>query len=253
MQTTCFEVYRKCAKAIHEGVLIVKQSKKDKEFFFQNWCHDRVLETGYHVEAEGRNSYPDFRIVEQAEGYEIKGLAYPGRENSYDANSNIPSGVHNGRQIFYIFGRYPSEGEENEDGKTVLPVTDLVICHGDFLNAYRDYVHENKHVKGFGTFGDIMIRDRKMYVCPTPFAIADGVVGLCTLILPENFSTIPEDFTEVGTVERIEAEKILTGYSFNLETNVIASTTIPNPRAGEKHIFKAYRCTFESKKQVNNK
>jgi len=38
----------------------------------------------------------------------------------------------------------------------------LVICHGDFLNADHDYVHKNKSVKGFGTYGDILIRDRKM-------------------------------------------------------------------------------------------
>ena len=41
---------------------------------------------------------------------------------------------------------------------------DLVVCHGDFLNADHDYVHKNKSVKGFGSYGDIMIRDRKMYV-----------------------------------------------------------------------------------------
>lgn len=46
-----------------------------------------------------------FGLVEKPEGYEIKGLAYPGREKDYDANSNVPTGFHNGRTIFYIFGR----------------------------------------------------------------------------------------------------------------------------------------------------
>jgi hypothetical protein len=91
-----------------------------------------------------------------------RGLAYPGREVNYDSNSQVPSGSHNGRTIFYVFGRYPAE----PDGDS-FPVLDLVICHGDFLNADHEYAHKNKNVKGFGSYGDIMIRDRKMYVAPS--------------------------------------------------------------------------------------
>ena len=65
----------------------------------------------------------------------VKGLAYPGRELNYDCNSQAPSGEHNGRIIYYVFGRYPVE----PDG-TRYPVLDLVVCHGDFLNAHHDYV-----------------------------------------------------------------------------------------------------------------
>ena len=46
-------------------------------------------------------------MVEHTEGYEVKGLAYPGREANFDSNSQVPSGLHNGRTIFYVFGRYP--------------------------------------------------------------------------------------------------------------------------------------------------
>ena len=60
---------------------------------------------------------------------------------------------------------------------------DLVVCRGDFLNADHTYVHKNKSVKGFGSYGDIMIRDRKMYVAPTPFwtnaLMADPGRGFC--------------------------------------------------------------------------
>lgn len=48
-------------------------------------------------------------MVEQTEGYEIKGLAWPGRERDYDSNSQVPTGYHNGRQIFYVFGRYSAD------------------------------------------------------------------------------------------------------------------------------------------------
>ena len=51
------------------------------------------------------------------------------------------------------------------------------------MNADHDYEHKNKSVKGFGSYGDIMIRDRKMYVVPTPFHIVNGVAHQHTLIV----------------------------------------------------------------------
>ncbi|MDQ3345019.1 MAG: hypothetical protein M3473_01780 [Chloroflexota bacterium] len=96
---------------------------------------------GEPVEVGGRNSYPDFRMVRETEGYELKGLAYPGRDATFDSNSQIPTGLHNGRTIYYVFGRYPKQPDGNE-----YPVLDLVICHGDFLNVTRDYEHQNKSV-----------------------------------------------------------------------------------------------------------
>ena len=66
-----------------------------------------------------------------------------------------------------MFGRYP----QDPDGKR-YPVLDLVLCHGRFLNADNTYVHKNKSFRGFGSYGDILVRDRKMYVAPTPFALA---------------------------------------------------------------------------------
>lgn len=184
--------------------------------------------------------------MEKPEGYEIKGLAYPGREKDYDANSNVPSGKHNGRTIFYIFGRYPSNKEENQ---TEYPVIDLVICHGDFLNAQHDYVHKNKHVDGFGTYGDIMIRDRKMYVVPTPFALTKGTEGLVTLIIPDDYS-VPEGFVCVGDLIRTEDDKLVGGYSFDLRTNELKANMVENPNAGKQHKFKAYRCSGQSTKKV---
>ncbi len=98
-----------------------------------------------------------------------KGLAYPGRTANFDSNSQVPSGFHNGRTVYYVFGRYPKK----PDGKT-YPVLDVVLCHGNFLNADHEYVHKNKSTKGFGSYGDILIRDRKMYVVPTPFHLGNA-------------------------------------------------------------------------------
>ena len=148
--STILNVFSCCVDATREGKLIRRESRQDKEFHFQDWVRARLDETGFYHEVGGRNSYPDFRMVNFTEGYEVKGLAYPGREVNYDSNSQVPSGNHNGRTIFYIFGRYPG----TPDGDT-YPVLDLVICHGDFLNADHEYTHKNRSIKGFGSYGDI--------------------------------------------------------------------------------------------------
>ena len=73
-----------------KGKFIRRESAKDKEFHFQNWIGSRLAETKFHYELGGRNSYPDFRLVSFTEGYEVKGLAYPGRVVNYDSNSQVP-------------------------------------------------------------------------------------------------------------------------------------------------------------------
>jgi hypothetical protein len=126
----------------------------------------------------------------------------------------------------------------------------LVICHGDFLNADHSYVHKNKNVKGFGAYGDILIRDRKMYVAPTPFAITDGTTGLKTLIVPENIE--PDSrVQEVGRFTRIESDTLLIGYTFDLRRNELQAERISNPNAGAEHRFVAYRLASDAPKPVS--
>lgn len=252
MSTTCFSVFEQCVLAMHNGELIESVSAKDKEFHFQNWFQKRLDGLGMHYEASGRNTYPDFCLVESPEGYEIKGLAWPGRERDYDSNSQVPTGFHNGRKIFYVFGRYPKDLSPYPDqggGKREYLVVDLVLCHGDFLNADHNYVHKNKSVKGFGTYGDIMIRDRKMYVAPTPFTLTEGTTGLPTMIVPEDLKA-PSNFKEVGRLTPVEAETLVVGYTFDLRTNDLDAETIPNPNVGTEHRFVAYRHESQTSKEV---
>ena len=229
------EIFRRCYEAIEEGRLIERETRKDKEFHFQNWFRSRLLDTGLHFEEGGRNSYPDFRLVQSTEGYELKGLAYPGRDATFDSNSQVPVGLHNGRAIFYVFGRYP----KRPDGNT-YPVIDLVLVHGDFLNAQHEYEHKNKSIKGFGTYGDLMIRDRKMYVVPTPFRLTEGLAHHRTLILPRE-QELGEGFIEVGYLSRVEADNLVASYTFDLRTNALRAEMIPNPNAGLEHHFRAWR------------
>ncbi|HEV3083334.1 MAG TPA: hypothetical protein VGY66_26350, partial [Gemmataceae bacterium] len=77
---TVLFVFQRCVEAIGNGELIKRESRKDKEFHFQNWFRKRLEGANFHFQLGGRNTYPDFSIVEEAEGYEIKGLAYPGRD-----------------------------------------------------------------------------------------------------------------------------------------------------------------------------
>lgn len=235
MFDSVFRIFACCAAAMGKGEMITRISRQDKEFHFQNWFRSRLEDTGLNFEVGGRNSYPDFRMVSSTEGYEIKGLAYPGREANYDCNSQVPTGFHNGRIIYYVFGRYPSDPDGDQ-----YPVLDLVICHGDFLNANHDYVHKNRSVRGFGSYGDIAIRDRKMYVAPTPFGLTDGTAHQRTLILPQDFAT-PKGFFRAGEMTRVEADELVIGYRFDLLTNELTAEMVPNPGAGRQHHFRAWR------------
>ena len=231
------QVFLECERARAEGDLIQRVSASDKEYHFQNWVGDRIAACNLASDDPGRNTYPDFRLVNYPEGYEVKGLEFPGREADYDSNSQVPTGEHNGREVFYVFGRYP----KSERGVDEYPVVDLTVCHGSFLNADSDYVHKNKSFRGFGSYGDILVRDRKMYVVPTPFALASGTSGLATLILPADYQVQSSNLIQVGELDRVEVDEVLVSYEFNMQTNDLVTHKEPNPNAGKVHSFRAYR------------
>jgi hypothetical protein len=234
--SSCSVAFLAMSRAAEAGVLVTRANRQDKEFHFQNWVDNRLTDADLRHDPSGRNVYPDFTLIDYPEGYEVKGLAWPGREANYDSNSRVPSGEHNGRQVFYVFGRYPANVEENE-----YPLVDLVVCHGDFLNADHNYVHQNKSFEGFGSYGDIMVRDRKMYVAPTPFALTHGTTGQRTLIVPAAVDIDSAELEVVGTLVRTEAADIVIGYEFDLTSNELTPKLAPNPSAGKQHTFKAYR------------
>lgn len=235
MPSPIVDVFLQCDRAVRRGQLIRRTSRTDKEFHFQDWFQTRLDELHLAYDPPARNSYPDFRMVHSPVGYEVKALAYPGREATYDANSQMPTGFHNGRTVYYVFGRYPKDPDGDH-----YPVIDLVLFHGDFLNANHEYVHENKHVTGFGSYGDIMIRDRKMYVAPTPFALTDGTAGQRTLILSSD-AEADYRLESCGELVRVETARLLVGYNADLRENTIAPQYVDNPSAGVEHRFTAYR------------
>ncbi|MDP3851373.1 MAG: hypothetical protein Q8Q59_12770 [Luteolibacter sp.] len=238
-------IFLECARAIDSSVLIDKVSTTDKEYSFQNWFSDRLASIRLNFDEPSRNACPDFRLVDHALEFELKGLGFPGREANYDCNSQIPSGRHNGREIYYVFGRYPAKYSDKS-----YPVYDLVMCHGDFLNADHSYVHKNKNLKGFGSYGDMMIRDRKMYVAPTPYALTLGTERQVTLIASRNFNP-SQRLKRAGAISRTESANLIRGYSFDMMTHELKASLVTNPDAGKKHSFSVFRASNSNGPEVS--
>ncbi len=94
-----------------------------------------------------------------------------------------------------------------------------------------------------------MIRDRKMYVAPTPFGLVDGVAHTQTLILPQGIPAA-RGFREVGCIVRTEASELIVGYAFDLRSNILTPQKVPNPGSGRDHPFMAWRLAGGSRQAV---
>jgi putative DNA methylase len=127
---------------------------------------------------------------------------------------------------------------------------DLVICHRDFLNADHEYKHGNKGVTGFGSYGDILIHDRKMYVVPTPFRLIEGVAHQQTLILSAHETAWRDFFNDrqlltlgwlQGSIARIADEPtraaLLTLFSGVLEFNNLFASYKGEGTGAVRHMF----------------
>ena len=85
-----------------------------------------------------------------------------------------------------------------------------------------------------------MIRDRKMYVAPTPFGLTNGTAHHQTLILPAALEA-DERFESVGDLVRVESAQLVVGYTFDLRNNTLTPECVPNPSVGREHRFRAWR------------
>ena len=235
--STSWHILDACHRAVQE-LIPTNRRRNDKEFHFQNWILDRIHEVGLSVHEPGRNTYPDFSLIDTDEAYEVKGITAGSRETSFDSNSALPAGTHRGKSVFYVFGRYQNE---LTGGEAPL-VLDVAIVHGSFLNAGPGFVADNQSMRVMGSYGHILLRDRKMYVPQSPYRLLTNLRGHCTLILPADM-TPPKgsSFATVGAFERRESEQILVGYRADLVRNSLEGEFAANPNGGRVHPFVAYR------------
>jgi hypothetical protein len=244
--THSVEIFLASQKAIDAGVCMTPRSANDKEYFPQDWFSDRVKGLGLPYAQQGRNSYPDFWVGDEAhapvEGYEIKSLAFtngrPARKD-YDSNSTIPSGRKEGRDVFLVFFLYTGSGAD------ARPLHSLCIAHGDLINADHDVaaVHVNEGIGGFGSYGDGFIRDRKMYRFPHPFTLHPEGLSRCRLIVPSGWKVADPRLKRVDIVDRTVSARALRGYSIRLDGKTKAiKDAVERDDAGQVRSFDVFEC-----------
>ena len=243
--STVWKIFHQCEVAVANQSRTYRLSN-DKEFHFQNWVYERILDAGYTSSAVGRNTYPDFPIDNEEDAYEVKGITAGSREKDFDSNSALPSGEHAGKRIYYIFGRYESVDQGAENPR----VLDLVLVDGAFINAGSPFMASNKSLRVLGAFGDILLRDRKMYAPYTPYKWLTGLRGSATLIIRASEEPPSPDFSVVGKFVRVESNKILVGYRADLKANTLVGEFEDNPSGGQSHEFVAYRSVQASRNDI---
>ena len=211
-------IFLEAANAMRSGVPMIPRSASDKEYFPQDWFIDRVDAVRFARDQQGRNSYPDFWVTSGnvTEGYEIKSLAFergrPARSD-YDCNSTVPSGRKGNRDIFLAFFLYTGRGDAPR------PVHSLAIAHADVINCDFETAdeHENPAIHDFGSFGDGFIRNRKMYVFPTPFTIHPPGIGRASLIVPADWNIADPRLVRVAQIGRAISPTRISGYTIHLK------------------------------------
>jgi hypothetical protein len=252
MQTHAVTLFLEMVGAIRSRVLMKPRSPSDKEYFAQDWFIDRLRVTPLKFQQQGRNSYPDFWVYDDAvkEGYEIKSLAFvaptpmqaqqglsgkPARKD-LDFNSTIPSGRKNNSDTFLVFFLYTGTGAADRAVQT------LSVAHGDLINADHGVAdkHINIAIKEFGSFGDGFIRNRKMYVFPHPVEIDRTGLGRNRLIVPATWNVTDDRLTRVASISRIVAKQSVGSYTVNLHGGKAKIRRKPYANAGQALAFDVF-------------
>lgn len=246
--THCLEIFIASAQAFRRGLDMIPRSRADKEYFAQDWFLERLDSVNLPYIQQGRNSYPDFWVGDDGrlpiEGYEVKSLAFsrgkPARKD-YDSNSTVPSGRLMSREVFLVFCLYTGKGPE------LRKVHSFYIAHTDLINA--DHVlseaHANEAVRGFGSYGDGFIRNRKMYVFPHPFALDPGALERCRLAVPAEWKLDDPRLTRVSVISRSLSAVSIRSYVIDLyrQKNVQTFKT-PNSDAGRIKTFDVFELSL---------
>lgn len=230
-------LFRSFARAHSTRIPAVKRSKDDKEYHIQDWVEQRAIEAGCETKVQGRNSYPDFwmSLDDTTIGNEVKSLAHysngrPARRD-VDFNSTAPQPRVNSRDCFLTFVLYR---QESSDTPLHGRVTTLCLTDISLLNADRDFLALNLSVKQFGSYGDGMIRNRRMYRFLHPVTLLEGfgieIRDRSTLILPESsldrVEASRDGLVKIGSIERTTVPQRLASYRVNVRTGEIQPTFV---------------------------
>lgn len=149
------------AKTRHPNIYM-----KGTQELFSDWFEDGIP---YEITKLGANDHPD-AIIEGV-GFELKSKTGNG---DIQFNSTIPTGRFKHRraegECYYAVARYVNDRNFGQ-------LHDFVICYGDYFNHDHEFAHAhaNSQEKGFGDYGDGVVRHRKMYSFPTPTREVSGV------------------------------------------------------------------------------
>jgi len=194
---------------------MTRRSASDKEYFVQDWFAAR-LRASYDIKPLGRNSHPDFLITANGvtEGFELKALAnvHPGKRDrtqqpcrtTVDFNSTVPCGrfIRGDQtlQCYYLFLLYEEAGDR--EGLQVDGIA-LTIAHGNLLNHDLRIAqsHKNTSEGNFGSYGDGLIRTRKMYLFPNPLT-HPRLRYRCRLIIPHDVTPRDLSLTRFATLKK---------------------------------------------------
>lgn len=204
---TAIEVFhRSCVKLRrHRNPNIYMQNNNE---LLSDWFLDDLRDLEPY--SLGANDHPDYII--KGVGFELKSLKTRGQ---IQFNSTIPcGGFKHGNlegECYYVVARYTAE-------RTYGYLADYSIVDGDYFNHDREWAfsHMNSQEAEFGTYGDGVVRHRKMYSFPSPHRNIEGVAFISKF-----------DF-----VHEINPNLILEGYIDRVDTN------------GQSFRFYVYRHAF---------
>ena len=228
-KTHVVKIFKELAN--NRNIDMIPRSKFDKEFFPQDWFADRLDDLSLSYDLQGRNSYPDFWVLEKdqlLEGFEIKSLEFSDNlRKTIDFNSTIPSGKKSNKNMFLVFFLYLKEG-------TYRKVHTINISHMDFVNSNCKWQHSNNSISGFGSYGDGCIRNRKMYLFPHPISLYPQGLGKCQLVLPENWKA--SGLKKIDTVYREVLKQTVSKYTIDMEDQSSVEVTYTVKKKKKKSV-----------------
>ena len=187
-ETHSVEIFVACCSAVLRSVAMTPRSTNDKEYFPQDWLIDRLKTSGSRISsrvatATRTSGWAARMAASRGHRGQVARLgAGSTRAQRHRLQQHDPSGEKLGRDVFLAFFLYTGSGAAGRSTRLdrARRPHQRRPCGGG--RAQNVAIHE------FGSYADGFIRNRKMYVFPHPFALDEGSVGHCRLIVPARWA-----------------------------------------------------------------